>query len=595
MAHLVHRTVVALLCALAMFCSAFITKAYADSNAHVSISDLRFLFEKNTQMTAAEIWRSDELFTSVEWGQKPYLGVRAGSTWLSFDVHNHGDDTHTYYFQYPAINALTLSLFVVDDNLPQQLMQVPISNPFAKQRLASANNVFAMQLAANESKQVLLEVFSPTATPRYAHVDVWKLPELSQAMNIQHSLMGLILGLTLMSLLAGFIYFQLFKETYCYWYGFYVISLIPAMLLASGVANLYVSNLDYYLLGTIAIAMMLSCALQFIRTYNNIGFHSKALDKIMHVMICATIFIIPVAIIGFHDLAKTLQQITIFTLPVAVLIAAYCGYTGEKKTSIMLLSIIPLFATLLIITLQELGVVYPNVNITIVCIVTMVAHLLGFMWSIYQKIRIHITEGSAEDINNISDAYEKAYKLQELVKEQNQKLKTAKEQAEFEARTDMLTQLPNRRAFMNLAKMAIAQAERQQKPLTFIAFDVDNFKLINDKFGHPAGDQTLKEIGDLIRNIIRASDFCGRIGGEEFMVGCHDNNMLDAHHVAERIRSAIEKNQIVYEDLKFNTTISIGMAELEDGDDLDSLLKKADDAMYESKTTGKNKITLYAA
>ena len=425
---------------------------------------------------------------------------------------------------------------------------------------------FPIELQANETKQILIETYGDIPAPRFANLRVWSTQEIVQATNIEHIVFGIVASFILVSTIVSLALFKFLREKFFLWYALFAISSLPVIGLSTGILNLYIANLEFHPVGTIAMVIMMAAGLQFIRVYSNATYHSLVADKVMHVSLSLVLMALPVAIIGFHELAMQIQQIAIITFPIAIIAAIYCSVLGEKRITTMLLAKALLFLILLVTNLQTWGAIKPSYGLVFLPTIGMLAQLTCLIWAMYSKAKTHFAEGSAEDLDTITEAYESAYALQEQVKQQNQMLKAAKEQAEFEARTDMLTQLPNRRAFMNLATMAIAQAKRQKKPLAFIAFDIDNFKLINDQYGHPAGDQTLKEVGDLTRSIIRASDFCGRIGGEEFMIGCHNNSLGDAYNLAERIRKAIEACIIKFED-----------------------------AIYKTKTDGKNKVTHYAA
>lgn len=162
------------------------------------------------------------------------------------------------------------------------------------------------------------------------------------------------------------------------------------------------------------------------------------------------------------------------------------------------------------------------------------------------------------------------------------------------AHTDELTQLCNRRHFVNIATKSIQEWPRPASSCLLI-FDVDHFKKINDQYGHDLGDRVLQIIADTARKEMRHSDVLARFGGEEFIVLLNDTQMQDALVIAERIRSSIEK-QYLYDkaehSLKF--TISIGLSELESpSQNLDDLIKKADIALYIAKNNGRNCIEVY--
>lgn len=160
--------------------------------------------------------------------------------------------------------------------------------------------------------------------------------------------------------------------------------------------------------------------------------------------------------------------------------------------------------------------------------------------------------------------------------------------------TDGLTGLYNYRQFKKLFVEEVARAQRYKNSLSIILFDVDDFKLFNDTYGHPNGDIVLQEMSCLLRDLLRDCDLIFRYGGEEFVALLPETGLAEAIKVAERIRIFVET-----ESLRFLTgitkthgvTVSIGVAALpEDGSDHVSLLNVVDDLMYRAKREGKNKV-----
>ena len=115
----------------------------------------------------------------------------------------------------------------------------------------------------------------------------------------------------------------------------------------------------------------------------------------------------------------------------------------------------------------------------------------------------------------------------------------------FLATTDSLSGLYNRAEFMNLAKREFAAAKRNNEELSLLVMDLDNFKSINDTFGHAAGDETIREIGCIIANSFRKTDIAGRIGGEEFAVILRDASLTDAKKVAEKFRENVSERKVI--------------------------------------------------
>jgi diguanylate cyclase (GGDEF)-like protein len=161
--------------------------------------------------------------------------------------------------------------------------------------------------------------------------------------------------------------------------------------------------------------------------------------------------------------------------------------------------------------------------------------------------------------------------------------------AELRAGTDALTGLPNQRASHETLKSMMAQSDRTRKPLSLLLLDLDHFKQVNDVFGHAAGDKVLTAVGVTLRSSIRVADFCGRVGGEEFIALLPDTDLAAAKEVAEKIRARVETIQVPA--VKRDITISVGVATVPDhGVDVGAVSRLADRALYAAKTAGRNRV-----
>ena len=182
---------------------------------------------------------------------------------------------------------------------------------------------------------------------------------------------------------------------------------------------------------------------------------------------------------------------------------------------------------------------------------------------------------------------EKNNELLKLNNSLEEKIKARTKKLEILASTDFLTGIHNRRSFFLLAKKIFAEEDTTNK-LYAVMIDVDNFKILNDTYGHQIGDEVLKLLTKSISSVLQEDDIFGRLGGEEFAIICKydKNNSTDLEKIDE-IRNLVEN--LKYDDIKF--TISIGVTSKHENDkNIDMLLNRADKALYEAKNTGRNKV-----
>ena len=156
---------------------------------------------------------------------------------------------------------------------------------------------------------------------------------------------------------------------------------------------------------------------------------------------------------------------------------------------------------------------------------------------------------------------------------------------------DGLTQVYNKRYFIETLEREIGRAQRYRRELSLIMFDIDDFKQINDSFGHLAGDYVLKQLAAVIKARIRREDILSRYGGEEFAIILPEIDNYNAMQFAEKVRQMIEKAQFRFEDTEIPVTVSIGVSSIRpEISDPNDFVRMADTHLYEAKAQGKNRV-----
>jgi diguanylate cyclase len=162
---------------------------------------------------------------------------------------------------------------------------------------------------------------------------------------------------------------------------------------------------------------------------------------------------------------------------------------------------------------------------------------------------------------------------------------------DFMARTDALTDLPNRRDMIDRLDSEVRRFERYGTEFSVILFDIDDFKHVNDSWGHDVGDRVLRNVALVFLRELRNTDSCARWGGEEFLVLCPETTKAEAILVGEKCRRAIEVARVELAEGAVGVTLSGGIAAMESGLDRDGLIKRADEGLYRAKSAGKNLIS----
>jgi diguanylate cyclase (GGDEF)-like protein len=173
-------------------------------------------------------------------------------------------------------------------------------------------------------------------------------------------------------------------------------------------------------------------------------------------------------------------------------------------------------------------------------------------------------------------------------------LRAANERLAHLAQTDPLTGCANRRHFLALARERIDAARHNGRPFSLAILDLDEFKAVNDRHGHPGGDAVLEMTGVVVLDHLRPGDLAGRIGGEEFAVMLPDTALAEARQLADQLREAIGGARVKVDGVSIGVTASIGVAELKTDEDFGRLYARADARLYAAKQAGRNRVEVIA-
>jgi len=184
--------------------------------------------------------------------------------------------------------------------------------------------------------------------------------------------------------------------------------------------------------------------------------------------------------------------------------------------------------------------------------------------------------------------------LEKKVIERTKKLKDTQKKLIEQANRDPMTNLYNRRYFNEIIKSLLLIAKRTSQLFSLIIIDIDDFKNVNDTYGHSVGDRVINDLADIFRNTVRNSDISVRFGGEEFVIILPNTHLKEAEIIAKKLKDIVENNTIILKDgsrIKF--TISLGVSQIQQDDEsVETVLHKADEALYQAKNSGKNKIVI---
>ena len=344
--------------------------------------------------------------------------------------------------------------------------------------------------------------------------------------------------------------------------------------LALSLLYLYFGNFEAFLIPTFYIGISIFSSYYLYKTKNFIHFESIQLA-----MILLLPFILMWVLGGFN--AGSFVFIWAFYAPVAAAI-----YSENFKVEVRWFSafIVLLLISTIIDTqlIQNIENAFPVLILDVFFFLNIGAGLGGIYFLIGHFIH---------NIKNISNELKRD---RESLYNLTNDLQSVNKELEHLANSDIVTDLPNRLYFTEIVKSMFSRAKKNNKKVAIMFLDLDGFKAVNDTLGHEAGDIILKAVGARLTSVVRASDTVARVGGDEFAIALGD--ITEIKHIEQIAKTIIKEiNQpCTYKGELCHVGVSIGISLYQDhGEEIEELMKKADEAMYEIKKTGKNNYAIY--
>lgn len=308
------------------------------------------------------------------------------------------------------------------------------------------------------------------------------------------------------------------------------------------------------------------------------GFSLQENPGVLLALGCFTLFIIMSHYIGLDSLISK-SKLTIDTWAMIAFISFILWNTGKIES--------PLLSLYLLVIITACSTLNEVVAFLEVGLISTICFLLSFTPSMISKLTLVQLSGP---FIQLFPFWLTAYVTIKLSKEND----VAKEKIEELSQTDYLTGLYNMRIFMVLMEQEIMRAHRFSHYFTIMIIDADNLKLVNDRFGHPAGDRLIKHFAQIIKSSLRITDIVARYGGDEFIILLPETSSENALIAGERLRKLLENTPVIINGEPVTVTGSIGYANYPDhGLEMNELIRLADRALLNSKTLGKNRSTIF--
>ncbi|MEM7018988.1 MAG: diguanylate cyclase [Pseudomonadota bacterium] len=513
--------------------------------------------------------------------------------WLRLRVHNPNLNAFEWYLTYGDTTSDYLKIFVVEMNDEISMTAViDDSQPFAQRPVNYRKPTVLVNTPANTTQWVyLLKRADNVGSVNPALFRLWSSDNFHQYHANEYLLLGLAMGVIAAMLLYNlFLMFATRDSAYTY-YVSYLTAVLLSWLTYLGLLNQYSFTDSQFIpdVGTAFFGTFVQMASwRFTQVFLQTHRYAPRLHYLLWVLIGLSVLLLL--------LMLTIRGTAILFLLLGVCsaILPFIGFIVWRR------GFIPARFFVIAWTIYCFSSAYFQFTSILqgtaseaLLFAFLGSHILeALLLSFALADRINLMRREKEEIERQyrEELNRAKSELEHQVEVRTQELLNAKESAETLASTDMLTQLNNRRAFFERAEPVLKLAARHTQPLSLIFTDIDHFKRINDTYGHAAGDEILKTVADTLRNTARETDIAGRIGGEEFVLLLPNTPQADAAQLAERLRLAIAELDVSYQAQPLSLTASFGVAALMPDNTLENLLSRADAALYEAKSSGRNRV-----
>lgn len=588
---------------------------------------LEYLEDPKGEYTFEQV-RSPEYDAKFKAGNQDILnfGLTNSVYWLRIRIRNEAPITKwRLELNRPSLN--TIVLYLPEENgTGYTEKKTGYVYPFATRGIPHESFVFNLPIAVGSEQVIYLSVKDAAMG---LPLRIWQTEAMEQRDQTSRLLIGLSFGaLVIMFIYNLFLAVTLWDKGFLY-YSFFQISLIFFLGSVQAYTPRYLWPVQTQI-NTFAIPLFLELgvigAMLFAGEFLQIKEQSTGWKISYRILLTAiTLLVLPTPFIGAKVLSIVLplEFLIFFYIPI---MAMYRWLNGFKPARFYLISWTVFFVVGIGSMLERMGIftatqLIPEQALQFSCvyIVAFQSLALADRFNLYKQETINAQSAFMEqqqealklkDIltqtlkNTRGELEQKVLERTHAITEVNQKLaieveerKRAQKEAELLSRIDPLTGLLNRRHFSHLAQLEFERAIRYKHPLSLIIFDIDFFKRVNDTFGHQIGDKALVHITRVFQQQARNSDVLARYGGEEFINLLPETTHAEAEQAAERLRQMIQQADMLINGQILTLTVSIGVANITPPDtieNLEELLKQADEALYQAKNNGRNRVVVFA-
>ena len=522
------------------------------------------------------------------------FGFSKSAYWVFFSLHMSPDlqDSPLLQLQYPLIDNITL--FIPDGSGGYTQNVTGDALRFVKRDVKHRTYLFSLPRHKGETRDYYMRLQTEGST--LIPLAIWKAETFIEEMDGSNILLGAYYGVLLLLLLAAFVSYLKIGDNVFLFYGLYLLSYFLLQFSLDGLSYQYLwPNLSWFTSRATAafIGLVVVCATLFTGSFLQVWSNRHPRVKnLFYVLIAWGAVGALLSLFGNYAFAVKFSAASGLFLPPVVLIAIVSSLAiGYKPARYFLVGWCVFLLGVFVEGLLYLGLIPHNIfNVNAMQIGSaFVVILLGY--ALMDRIELLRIEKEKAVVQANEYLLQLNEKLELLVDKRTKTLQLKNKKLREIAVQDSMTGLLNHKASLDFLRLRKSSAQRYGKNLAVIMLDIDRFKVINDRFGHPAGDKVIIAITATLKGTLRESDGCGRYGGEEFLLILPESGVQDVCFLAERIRLKIEELRIPEID-NLPVTASLGIAVFDPSNPDENLIGIADKALYEAKHSGRNQVVI---
>lgn len=567
----------------------------SDADSQNPATGLQVL-EDQTGELSLEQARGSDGWKSFEGGNFN-AGYTQSTWWLRFTITNPANRTRERILaiDYPVLGDL--HIFHLKEDGPVEF-RMGFDYPFDQRPIDTRNFAVPLSWSAGEMTEIVIRVQSQTSVQ--VPMTLWKPQAFSSSAAYESLAHGIFFGtLIAIAIYNLLIYFSLRDINYL----LYVATVLSLATLI-GTINGFTFRFFWPNATTwnsqaleVFIPMAVGFSALFTRQFLVLRKSSPVFNRIMlGIATVSAIMCLASFKLSYFYAISFLIPFTVFSCSAALAAGIITYRRGQETARYYLIAWSFLLVGLLILALSKAGVLPSNTLTDAAGQIGSMFEVILLSFALAQRISSERKLRFAAQEQLLDESHRHNQELEERVQERTLMLEKLNQQLNELSVTDGLTGLKNRRFFDETLRNELHRAHRTGRPLSLALLDIDHFKPLNDHYGHQAGDQCLRQVGDVLRAHVRKpSDIAARYGGEEFALILPETDPQTAEMVLERLRRTIQEARVEYEGETLRFTISLGFTTSSDSTtSADELIRQADHALYQAKEDGRNKVIRHA-